>query len=206
MGARAVTYPVASDRRPAARPVRHPMTPLLPHDDDVPTFADVLAPSAVQALAARGVRRGLTTAFQGLLAASVGAVAEAVGPVRAASAAAINLAQQQHVAAVADGLAGVAEALRSGLSEQGRALLPAPRRGLRDFVSTLRARPAPAAPSWGEAMVGAADALGAAAGFVATLAAAQPEASSARILGEGLAERLARDRDTLVDEAARTGG
>ena len=54
-------------------------------------------------------------------------------------------------------------------------------------------------------MVDAADAVAAAADFVATLAAAQPEASSARILGEGLAERLARDRDALVDEAARTG-
>jgi hypothetical protein len=182
------------------------MTPsLLLDPDDLPSFPDVLAPAAVQALAARGVRRGLTAAFQGLLAASVDAVTDAVGPVRAASEAAINLAQQQHVAAVADGLTDVAEALRSGLSAQGRALLPAPRRGLRDFVSQLRARPERATPSWGEAMVDAADALTAAAEFVATLAAAQPEASSARILGEGLAARLARDRDAIVDEAARTG-
>ena len=177
---------------------------ILPGDDDVPVFADALAPAAVQALAARGVRRGLTAAFQGLLAAAVEAVAEARAPVRAAADAAINLAQQQHVAAVADGLDAVLAALRGGLSDQGRALLPAPR-----LADTLRAmlRPARAEPaaSWGEAMVSAADALAAAAETAATLAAAQPERSSARILGEALAERLDRDRDTLVDEAARTG-
>ena len=183
------------------------MTDSILSDDDVPVFADVLAPEAVQALAARGVRRGLTTAFQGLLAAAVESVAEAVPPVRAAAAAAINLAQQQHVAAVADGLDAVLDALRGGLSEQGLALLPAPR-----LADTLRAmlrtatRPDPAVPSWGEAMVEAADALAAAAETAATLAAAQPERSSARILGEALADRLDRERDALVDEAARTGG
>ncbi len=180
------------------------MTPSLP--DDVPDFADALAPEAVQALAARGVRRGLTAAFQSLLAASVGAVAEAAEPVRAAASAAINLAQQQHVAAVADGLDALAAALRSGLSEQGRALTAEPRRGLRDFVAErLRPRAAPPPASWGEAMVVAADAVAEAAAVVATLAAAQPEASSARILGLALAARLDRDRDALVDEAARTG-
>ena len=182
------------------------MPPSFPDTDDVPDFPDALAPEAVQALAARGVRRGLTAAFQSLLAASVGAVAEAAEPVRVASAAAINLAQQQHVAAVADGLDALAEALRSGLSEQGLALMTEPRRTLRGFVvDRLRPRHAPLPASWGEAMVDAADAAAAAAEVVATLAAAQPEASSARILGLALAARLDRDRDALVDEAARTG-
>ena len=188
-----------------------PASPL-PSDDDVPLFDDVLAPESVRFLAARGVRRGLTASFQSLLAASAEAVAEAVVPVRAAEAAAINLAQQQHVAAVADGLDAVGEALRGGLDDQGRALLPGPRGvadALRDLVASrrhARERAESAVRSWGEAMVAAGDALAAAADYAATLAAAQPENSSARILGLGLAARLERDRDALVDEAARTGG
>ncbi len=177
--------------------------------DDVPVFDDTLAASAVLALAERGARRGLTTAFQSLLAASIGAVAEATPAVRAASAAAINLAQQQHVAVIADGLETVGAALRGGLSEQGRALMPEPKRGLREIVAhrpRLRPRPEPALPSWGEAMVAAADALAEATERVATLAAVQPDASSAKILGEALAARLDHDRDAVVNEAARTGG
>ncbi len=182
---------------------------LSPPSDDVPAFDDALAAEAVRALAERGVRRGLTAAFQSLLAASIGAVAEATPAVRAASAAAINLAQQQHVAVIADGLDTVGEALRGGLSEQGLALLPEQKRSIREIVAhrpRLRPRPEPARPSWGEAMVAAADALAEAAERVATLAAAQPDASSAKILGEALAVRLGLDRDRLVDEAARTGG
>ena len=174
----------------------------------MPAFDDALTAEAVEALAARGVRRGLTTAFQSLLAASVGAVSDVAPPVRTASASAINLAQQQHVAAVADGLEAVAEALRGGLSEQGRALMPETKKSLRERVASrprLRPRPEPALPSWGEAMVAATDALAEAAETVRSLAAAQPDASSARILGEALATRLDHDRDALVDEAARTG-
>ncbi len=182
-----------------------------PDPDAVPSFDDVLAPESVRLLAERGVRRGLTASFQSLLAASVEAVAEAVVPVRAAEAAAINLAQQQHVAAIADRLDAVEAALRGGLNGQGRALLPGPRgpaEVLRDLLGSRRhrVRVEPAVRSWGEAMVAAVDALAEAAEYTATLAAAQPENSSARILGEGLAERLEQGRDALVDEAARTGG
>ncbi|HEX8386073.1 MAG TPA: hypothetical protein VF576_07815 [Rubricoccaceae bacterium] len=192
-----------------------PLPPPDDPDDDAPAFDDVLAPDAVRSLAERSVRRGLTSAFQGLLAALIEAVAEAAVPVRTAEAAAISLAQQTHVAAVADGLDSVGEALREGLTEQGLALLPAPPgpvEAIRALVNPspgwlprLRPRPEPVVLSWGEAMVAAGDALAQAADYAATLAAAQPDGSSARLLGEGLAARLERDRDTLVDEAARTG-
>ena len=189
---------------------------ILPDDpDEVPAFEDVLSPEAVRFLAARGVRRGLTSAFQSLLAASIEAVASAASPVRDAAAAAINLAQQTHVAAVADDLDAVAEALRGGLSEQGQALIDGPRRrgdALRALLAPPggwrpRLRPAaePIPLSWGVAMTVATDALARAAEHAALLAAAQPDRSSARILGEGVAERLERDRDRLVEEAARTG-
>ena len=187
----------------------------LPDADEVPSFDDVLTPEAVRFLAERGVRRGLTSAFQSLLAAAVEAVAEATVPVRSASAAAINLAQQTHVAAIADDLDGVVEALRGGLSEQGLALLPG-RRGTGDALRNLirspsgwrpRLRPPaePAPLSWGLAMTMATDALAQAAEYTATLAAAQPDRSSARIIAEGVAARLEHDRDRLVEEAARTG-
>lgn len=190
--------------------------PLPPSEDrEVPSFDDVLAPASVRFLAERSVRRGLTSAFQGLLAALVEAVAEAAVAVRAAEAAAISLAQQRHVATVADGLDAVGEALHAGLTEQGLALLPAAP-GAVDALRALvnpspgwlprrRPRPEPVALSWGEAMVAAGDALAQAAEYAATLAAAQPAESSARLLGEGLAARLLHDRDTLIDEAARTG-
>lgn len=189
--------------------------PRLSDPDAVPSFDDVLAPAAVRFLADRGVRRGLTTAFQSLLAASVGSVAEAAVVVRAASASAINLAQQMHVAAVADDLEAVVEALRGGLSEQGLALMPGrrkPAEALRELVRPahgwrprLRPAEAPAPLPWGLAMTLATDALAEAAEYTATLAAAQPDRSSARILGEGVVARLERDRDVLVEEAARTG-
>lgn len=194
--------------------------PDLPLDaDEVPPFDDVLAPEAIRFLAERGVRRGLTVAFQSLLAATIETVAEATVAVRAASDVAISLAQKTHVAAVADGLDAVVAALRGGLSEQGLALVThrrGPVEALRDLVrpasgwrprlgSFGEARAEPAPPSWAVAMTTAADTLAEAAAYTATLAAAQPDRSSARILGEGVAVRLARDRDVLLGEAARSG-
>jgi hypothetical protein len=178
--------------------------PIPPPDDDdgeVPSFDDVLDPESVQALAARSVRRGLTSAFQGLLAALVEAVTEAAVPVHTAASAAISLAQQTHVAAVADRLDAAVEALRSGLTDQGLALLPAPPRT--GWFS--RADPDPVPLAWADAMFVAEAAVALAAETAATLAAAQPDGSSARILGEGVAVRLLADRDALVDEATRTG-
>lgn len=197
-------------------PIPIPRPDPFPSDSDaVPSFDDVLSGEAVLFLADRGVRRGLTTAFQSLLAAAVGSVAEAAGTVRAASASAINLAQQTHVAAVADDLDAVVAALRGGLSEQGLALMPGRRKpavALRELVRPahgwrprLRPSEAPGPLPWGPAMTLATDALAEAAEYAATLAAAQPDRSSARILGEGVAARLERDRDVLVEEAARTG-
>jgi hypothetical protein len=178
-----------------------PILPLDDHDSEVPSFDDVLAPESVQALAARSVRRGLTSAFQGLLAALVEAVTEASLPVRAASASALSLAQQTHVAAVADRLDAAVESLRGGLTDQGLALLPAPPRP--GWVS--RADPDPAPLAWADAMAVAMAAVALAAETASTLAAAQPDGSSARILGEGVSVRLQADRDALADEAARTG-
>lgn len=193
-----------------------PNRPLDP--DEVPPFDDVLAPEAVRFLAARGVRRGLTVAFQSLLAATIETVTETAVAVRAASDAAISLAQKTHVAAVADGLDAVVGALRGGLSEQGLALTThrrGPAEVLRDLIRPANGwrprlgafgepRVASAPPSWSTAMATATDALAEAAAYTATLAAAQPDRSSARILGEGVAARLGHDRDVLLDEAART--
>lgn len=186
-----------------------PTTPL--PDTGLPAPGDVLTPAAIRVLAERSVRRGLTSAFQGLLVSSIQTCAAVAVPVREAEQAALSLAQKTAAASVAQHLDAAAAALDAGLSEQGRHLLPArkrPAEALRALVAPgwlprLRARaaefarPADGPLPWDVALATAVDALAEAAAHAETLAAAQPEASSARIAGVAVVGRLATCRATL---------
>lgn len=179
-----------------------------------------LSPSAVQALADRSVRRDSAPAFQSMLAAVIASVKPVAGPLREAEAAALNLAQQQHVAAVAADLDAVVGALGAGVAEEARCLAPG-RRNAADLVRAVL-RPAPgwlprlreraaevaaATPPpmrpWLSAASAAVEALGQTAEYVATLGRNQPPASSARRLGDAVAARLRAHRDTLLADVAR---
>ena len=194
-----------SDRSPSVSP-----TPALPAD---------LSAEAVCALAARSVRRDSAASFQALLAAASAAVGRTAGPVAEAEAAALNLAQRSHLAAVAADLDAVVAGLGAGVSAEGRCLAPRRRRPgdavravlrpapgwlprLRDRAAGLTAE-APPARTWVSAAAAAVEALGRSAEHVATLAAAQPGPSSARDLGERVAARLRAHRDTLLADVAR---
>ena len=178
-----------------------------------------LSAEAVRALADRSVRRESAASFQALLAAAAAAVGRTAGPVRDAEAAALNLAQRRHVAAVAADLDAVVAGLAAGVSAEGRCLAP-PRRRPADAVrAVLRPTPGwlprlrdraallttdgPPARTWVSAAAAAVEALGQTAEHVATLAAAQPAPSSARDLGERVAAHLRAHRDALLADVAR---
>src|SRR5690606_2423820 len=141
-------------------------------------IVSTLSAGAVRALATRG--RASETAFQAVLVALARTLQRAVGRVRAAEASALNLAQQQQVAGVADDLVATAEALEEALNDQGRCLLDGPRT-LREKVkdagekvrASLAQKPQPAA-SWWFALSEAVEALDDAAEQVRALAEAQP--------------------------------
>lgn len=189
-----------------------------PSDDDpVPVFEDALIPEAVAALVARSRRRGSSAAFQALLAAAEETVRGVLDPLRDASEAALNLAQQQTVDAAAAHLAAGADALHAGLSTEGLALVPGPVGALRallrpapGWIPRLRARAveltqagAAPRPTWVAATASAVDALGSAADHLTNLALAQPPDSSARALGLGVAEQLRLHRNALLGEVVR---
>lgn len=200
---------------PAVRDcMSHPLSP-----PDVPAVEDGLSAEAVGALAARSVRRESSASFQALLAAAAEAAARVAGPVREAEAAALNLAQRQHVAAVAADLDAVVGALRGSLSPEAQCLVrrrrpadvvravlrPAPGwlPRLRERAAELALPSVPPTRTWVSAAAAAVEALGQTAEHVATLAAAQPAASSARFLGDRVAARLRAHRDTLLGDVAR---
>jgi len=202
------------DERPDARAGGD--APMPGGDDPVPVFEDVMTVEAVAAFVARSRRRGSAAAFQALLAAAEGTVRGVLSPLRAASAAAINLAQQTTVDAAAAHLGAGADALHGGLSAEGLALSePSPSgfhmRFRDEWLPRLRARAAglahpgdaPRGPTWVGALASAVDALGSAADHLDTLALGQPDDSSARALGLGIAVQLRRHRDALLADAAR---
>jgi hypothetical protein len=169
---------------------------------------------AVRALAEGRFRsRASETAFQAVLVAVARAVQDAAASVRSAEASALNLAQQQKVAAVADDLAATVEALRAALNAQGRCLLDGPR-SLREKVKEARAkvrasfvpRKEPAAASWWFALAEAVEALDGAAAQVDTLAAAQPAGTPAAALGHEVVAQLDAHRQALLAEAERWVG
>src|SRR5690606_15109317 len=174
-------------------------------------IVSTLSAGAVRALATRG--RTSETAFQAVLVALARTLQRAVGRVRAAEASALNLAQQQKVAGVADDLAATAGALQDALNEQGRCLLDR-HRTLREKVkdagekvrATLAHRPEPAAASWWFALAEAVEALDEAAEQVRVLAAAQPVGAPTAALGHEVAGQLDGHREALLAEAERWMG
>ncbi|WP_420456418.1 hypothetical protein [Rubrivirga sp.] len=185
---------------------------------DVLDLAPGLTAETVQALALRSVRRDSASSFQALLAAAAAAVRATLGPVGDAEAAALSLRQRETVAAVAADLGAVLDALASGVSDEARCLgrvRPADRvravsRPSPGWLPRLRERAAELAhasatpcPTWLAAAAAAVEALGQTAEHVATLASAQRPDSSARILGDRVADALRSGRDALLEDVAR---
>ena len=162
---------------------------------------------SVRALATRG--HASETAFQGVLVAVTRSVQRAVERVRAAEGAALNLAQQQKVAAVAADLVATQEALKDALNDQGRCLLGEHRsfrEKVRDAGSKVRDAVAPkseAGPSWWFALAEAVEALDDAAMQIQSLAASQPVGAPAACLGREVAAHLGAHREALLAEADR---
>lgn len=203
--------------RPRRSPDR-PSTMHLPTPLDLTELGPGLTAETVEALAARSVRRDSAASFQALLAAASGAVCATLVPVREAEAAALSLRQRETVAAVAADLGAVVDALAAGVSDEARCLVrcrPADRvravlRPAPGWLPRLRERAADlagaaVAPSqtWLAAAAAAVEALGQTAGHLSTLAAAQPDASSARVLGDRVADALLAGRDALLADVAR---
>ena len=189
-----------------------PPTPLPPDLQGLPAG---LSPDVVEALAARSVRRDSVPSFQALLAAVLEAVRSTEGAAEQAEGAALSLRQRETVAGVRADLVEIAKALEAGVSAEGRFLTPS--RSPADVVRAalhvgpgwfprLRDRAAtetPPAPTWLAAAGAAAQAIGQTADHVATLAAAQPHASSARVLGGRVSDALRADRDVILADIAR---
>lgn len=172
-----------------------------------------LSTDVVEALAARSVRRDSVASFQALLAALAEAVAATRAPVAQAEAAALNLRQRETVAGVSADLDAVLAALAAGVSAQGQCLKRSRRpadvvrsvlRPTPGWLPRLRAGEAAAPPpTWIAAAGAAVEAIGQTAAHVRTLADAQPEASSARVLGARVSQALLADRDALLADLAR---
>ncbi len=174
---------------------------------DRPALPDGLAREAVVALAERSVRQDSVPSFQALLAALSRAVDATREPVARARAAALSLRQQDTVDEVSAHLDGLLGALAAGVSTEGRCLTP--RRTPGDLVRAVL-RPtagwrqrADAAPTWVSAVAAAVEALGETAEHARTLAHAQPASSSARCLGERVADTLRADSQALLADVAR---
>ena len=179
-----------------------------------------LSADAVKALSARSIRRESAASFQAILAATQAAVRPLSCPLGDAEAAALNLRQRQTVDAVSTDLSALVEALGAGISAEGRCLArrpltpaqrvrailrPAPGwlPRLRERAADLSGPHAPPSRTWISAAAAAVEALGQTAEHLATLAAAQPEDSSARVLGDRVAARLREHRDSLLASVAR---
>ena len=170
-----------------------------------------LGPEVVSALAERSVRRDSVPSFQALLAALIHAVEVTSEPVARAEAAALSLRQRETVGAVSARLEGARRALVTGVSAEAECLkrgrtagemVRAVLRPTPGWLSRWRAAP-DAPPTWVAAAAAAVEALSETAEHARTLASNQPPASSARVLGERLADALATDRDTLLAAVAR---
>ncbi|GAB5536057.1 MAG: hypothetical protein Rubg2KO_23060 [Rubricoccaceae bacterium] len=180
-----------------------------------PSFlAAPITGEAVQALTSWSADRGSEAAFQALLAASASAVRSARMAVADVQRASLSLAQARAAEAITDEMQTTAEALESGLSEQGaclldaklgpiaalRAQLPAlaPWRGRRARLAAPQTR-----PTWLGATSHAIRTLGETAEHMDALADNQPEPSPSRQLGQELAARLRHHRNGLMAEVAR---
>jgi len=180
---------------------------------DLADLAPGIGAETVEALAARSVRRDSVASFQALLAAVIGAVEATRAPVCAADAAALSLRQRETVAAVSADLGALVAALNAGVSADARCLRPRTTwAGLRPppgWLPRLRERAAERAasatpgPTYVAAAAAAIEALGQTAEHVATLGAAQPEPSSARVLSARVAEALRAGRDALLADVAK---
>ena len=179
---------------------------------NVPTIpAPTISAAHVRALGTRGHASG--TAFQAVLVALARQVQRAAARVQRAEASALNLAQQQKVAGVADDLTATAEALREALNAQGRCLL-GERRSFLDRVreaservrTSLVHKPEAGAASWWFALTEAVEALDDAARQVDALAEAQPADTPAAALGREVSARLGLHREALLAEAVRWVG
>ncbi len=185
---------------------------------DVTDLAPGLSAETVAALALRSARRDSAASFQALLAAAADAVRATLDPVAEAQAAALSLRQRETVAAVAADLGAVLEALASGVSDEARCLgrvrpadrvravlRPAPGwlPRLRERAAELASTTAAPCPTWLAAAAAAVEALGQTAEHVATLASAQRPDSSARLLGDRVADALRAGRDALLADVAR---
>lgn len=179
-----------------------------------------LSAEGVRALADRSVRRDSAAAFQSMLAATIASVGPVSDPLREAEAAALNLAQQQHIAAVAEDLGDLVVSLTAGVADEARCLAPGRRTAAEVVRAVLRPAPGwlprlreraaevasgtpPPTRSWLSAAGAAVEALGQTAEHVATLGHNQPTASSARRLGDAVAARLRTHRDMLLADVAR---
>ena len=172
-----------------------------------------LSTDVVEALAARSVRRDSVASFQALLAALAEAVAATQEPAVQAEAGALSLRQRETVAGVRAHLEGILEALAAGVSAEGQCLKrtrrPAdvvravlhPTPGWLPRRRTAEASAAP--PTWVAAAGAAVEAIGQTAAHAQTLADAQPEMSSARVLGSRVAQALLADRDAMLADLAR---
>lgn len=178
---------------------------------DLLAFPDGLTPDIVTALAERSVRRDSVASFQALLVALTGAVEATREPVDQAQSAALSLRQRETVAGVAARIDGLSDALAAGVSAQGRCLtqrrtpgemVRAVLRPTPGWLGRLRAEP-DTAPTWVCAVAAAVEALGETAEHARTLAHAQPAASSARFLGNRVADALGADRDALLADVSR---
>lgn len=194
-----------ADPAPAARSRMVLSTPTDLHDLPPGLTTDV-----VETLAARSVRRDSVASFQALVAALAEAVDATRGPVAQAEEAALCLGQRETVAGVRSHLADLLAALAAGVSAEGRCLKRSRRpsdvvRAVLRPTPVWRRRPAEAAPAptWIGAAGAAVEAIGQTAAHVQTLADAQPEQSSARVLGTRTADALLADRDVLLADLAR---
>ena len=189
---------------------------------DLIGLAPGLTAETVEALAVRSVRRDSVASFQALLAAVREAVGATLGPVRDAEAAALSLRQRETVRAVAADLGALVAALDVGVSAEARCLsrrrpsdraagaLRAVLRPSPGWLPRLRERAAELAgsasatcPTWVAGAGAAVEALGQTASHVATLGAAQPAASSARVLADRAAAALRAGRDALLADVAK---
>ena len=168
-------------------------------------------PSAL-AMTARAPRSEASgTAFQSMLVATVHAVQRAVARLRAAESAALSLAQQQRVAAVAEDLQTTAADLRTHLDAQGHCILGEPRTlrekmieagtKMQEALAARKEETAP--PSWTQALAEAIDTLGEEADQLADLASAQAEGTPAGAVGRQAVNRLRTHRGALLGEVAR---
>jgi hypothetical protein len=167
--------------------------------DSIPGSGDPLTRDRVQALAERSVRRGLTTGFQALLVAVIEVLVPLPPRARAAGQAALSLAQQERMATLTQEVEASLDALRAGLSEHGRRLLPLDRQLGERLRDAFRLRSAAAPLAWSDACAEVATYLHQTAAHLESLVYAQPPDSSAFLLGAEVVAHLRAHQQRVAD-------